>query len=295
MKISKVLLSFIGLIGLWVILTASFVQDRSFGTNKLNAQSPEIIVLKDLSYGPFPMQKLDLCMPKSLTPGSTISSVILSHGGGGDKKNYLSICKGLARRGIVAATVNFREDPPPAYPRVVEDVKRALAWLKDLARRRNVEIHRVGAWGGSLGGYLSSMLGTNEFENKVSCVSNNFGPTDFTDPEWEGYSEGVYLFVNKFFGGITYEEDPELYENASPITHISANDAQSWLFTRSRNEKLVPRSQITRMASALEAVGIDTEIYEYTGFGPGHANRFILKAKQLLEKRMNFMENCLTR
>ena len=90
------------------------------------------------------------------------------------------------------------------------------------------------------------MMGTIEFDNKVNCVVNNFGPTDFTDEELEG-SPLKDEFVENFFGGVTSDENPGLYKNLSPITHSSLEDASSWLFTRSINDKLVPKSQMTRM------------------------------------------------
>lgn len=292
---TKLLLFVAGLLGLWVVLTASFLQNRSFGTNGIKANSQDSSLIKDLPYGPDPMQKLDLCIPNNLSSGNSASLVILLHGGGGDKSDFLSVCKMLAERGIPAATANYREDPPPAYPRVVEDAKSALAYLTKLAQNRGITIQKTGAWGGSMGGYLSSMLGTNEFDNKVDCVSNNYGPTDFTDPAWEGYTEADEQFINKFFGGVTYEQDPQLYQEASAITYVSTNDAPSWLFTRSTNDHLVPRSQMIRMSDALRAIGIDTEIYEYTGVGPGHANKLPpLQARKLLNKRLDFMQNCLS-
>lgn len=141
------------------------------------------------------------------------------------------------------------------------------------------------------------MLGTEEFEDKVNCVSNNFGPTDYTDKDSNGYNpEAEERLLEKFFGGVTYEEDPKLYEEASPITHVSPNDADSWLFTRSTNDKLVPRSQMTRMIAALTAVGIEVEFYEYKGTGGRHANQLPpQEAQKLNQKKFGFTEKCLNR
>lgn len=250
----------------------------------------DIRVEKDLSYGTHPDQKLDLCRPKEIT--GKVPGIILIHGGGGDKESFLWFCQQYAKRGFVATAVNYREEPPPVYPKALEDVKAALTWLK---ARKEVDGQRIGASGGSLGGYLSSMLGTQEFENKVKCVANNFGPTDYNDPAWEDVSpEALERFVAKFFGDVTPEENPELYRQASPITYVSANDAVGWFFTRSKNDRLVPESQMTRMIEALAAVGIETKYYEYSGTGGGHANNLSFQeAQKLNQKKFGFMEKCL--
>ncbi|OGM12572.1 hypothetical protein A2V80_00925 [Candidatus Woesebacteria bacterium RBG_16_39_8b] len=276
--------------GLLVIILGTIIlRNNNFAPNGADAAS-NIIVEKDIAYGSLPKQKLDLCKPKSVS--GKVPGVILVHGGGGDKSDFLNACKELAKNGLIAITVNFRETPPPSWKVILEDNRRALAWLK---ARNDVDSEKIGAMGGSAGAYVASMMGTTEFENKVNCVENNFGPTDFSDEAWgEGplYDE----FVDKFFGGVTYEENPELYKQLSPITHASANDANPWFFTRSTNDQLVPRSQMTKMIDALENVGISTEFYEYEGTGGGHANNLPpLAALQLFNKRINFLVDCLSR
>lgn len=249
----------------------------------------KIMVKKNISYGTEEKQKLDLCLPKNIKGG--VPGVILIHGGGGDKKSFLPSCKQLAKKGLVAVTINFREEPPPSHSKILEDISLALAWLKS---RDEVDREKIGAMGGSLGGYVAAFTGTFEFKDKANCVVNNFGPTDFTDPALED-SPLKDTFVEKFFGGVTYEEDPRLYQELSPITHVSSNDAQ-FFFTRSTNDQLVPISQMTLMIERLKSVGIEAQLFEYDGKGGGHANKLSLsQAEQLFEKRVNFLVNCLTR
>ena len=256
---------------------------------KSNASTSEISVSYDVAYGSHPKQKLDLCKPKNVS--GKLAAVTLVHGGGGDKSSFTSICQKLAGRGFVAAAVNYREDPPPTYEVILADNQAALSWVK---ARDYVDPNKIGSWGGSMGGYVSSMQGDQEGSNKVQCVNNNYGPTDFTDPdEWEG-SPLMDEAVQKFFGGVTYNENPQLYKDLSPITHVSSNDAGKWLLTRSTNDHLIPRTQMTKMVSALQNVGLQVEFYEYNGTGSGHANKLgPLQARRLLQKRLNFMTDCL--
>ena len=272
-----------------LIISTFLLKTRSVAPTNSNASASGITIEYNIAYGSHPKQKLDLCKPKNIT--GSLPAVTLIHGGGGDKNDFTSICKKLAENGFVAAAVNFREDPTPSYKVILPDNDAALSWLKS---KDYVDPNKIGSWGASLGGYVSSMLGTVEGPDKVQCVNNNYGPTYFTNPnEWEG-SPLADEFVEKFFGGVTYDENPQLYKDHSPLIHVSSNDAGKWLFTRSTNDHLVPRTQITKMIEALKAVGLQTEFYEYQGTGGGHANQLgFFQANKLLQKRLNFMTECL--
>lgn len=273
---------------LFILFSSHFLKNRSLAPKDSDAAS-EIIFQQDVPYGALPKQKLDLCKPKNLQ--GKVPGIIIIHGGGSDKSKHTAQCKKFAQNGFVAVAVNYREEPPPSWKVILADNRLALNWLK---ARDDVENSKIGAVGGSLGGYVSSMMGVHESEMAVECVNNDFGPTDFTDPSWDRESEFGQYFVKKFFGGETYEQNPELYENLSPTTYVSSDDAANWLFTRSTNDRLVPRSQMTRMIDALSKAGIKTEFYEYDGTGAGHANNLPPLANlSLFNKRIDFMVNCL--
>src|SRR4030043_1354797 len=240
-----------------IISSIIFQKVESFTPKTPKAANIEIIVEKDIAYGKFDKQKLDLCRPRLIA--YRLPAIILIHGGGGDKSGFSKICQDLAKNGFIAAAVNFRESPAPSYKVILPDNRLALSWL---ASRTYVDPNKLAVWGGSLGGYVSAMTGTFEEVNKVKCVCENAGPTDFTDPNLEG-SPLHDEFIKNYFGGITYEKNPKLYTDLSPITHVSSNDAQIWLFTRSTNDHLVPRTQMTLMISALQVIRISTDFYEY--------------------------------
>ncbi len=260
-----------------------------YDTDVSVTDTQNISVQRNVAYGDDPKQVLDLCKPKTLTSKAPL--IILIHGGGGDKVSYISSCQRLAQSGYFAATVNYREDPPPAYPKALDDVRDALSYLLKLEQ---VDTKKVGAMGGSAGGYLSSMLGTQEENQKVACVVNQFGPTDLTDPSILNLSIWKSRLFPKMFGNVTYEENPELYKNASPITYVSANDAD-FFFTRSVNDPLVPKSQAERMIAALRSVGKQVaNVYEFNGTGGGHATKLPSKdAEKLWNMQINFLDSCL--
>ncbi|MBI3464282.1 MAG: hypothetical protein HY000_14680 [Planctomycetes bacterium] len=105
---------------------------------------------------------------------------------------------------------------------------------------------------------------------------NQFGPTDLLDPDLETFNPAFWSAperaLTKLFGPDD-RNNAELRRQASPITHVSANDAE-FIFTRSVNEKLIVKSQAMRMIEKLRGVGKTVpDLYEFQGEGPAHAVR----------------------
>lgn len=258
----------------------------------VDVQAPttsEVNIERNIKYGPSDKQAVDICAPKGQT--GSLPLVLLIHGGGGDKSQYASTCRRLAASGYLAAAINYREEPAPAYPKALDDTEKALAFLRN---NRNVNPARTASMGGSAGGFLSSLLGTKETDQKVMCVVNQFGPTDLTDPAILSLPIWKTRLFPKMFGNVSYEEDPQLYKNASPITYVSGDDAD-FFFTRSTNDPLIPKSQPIRMIEALRKVGkIVPDLYEFDGNGGGHATRLPSQAaEKLWNAQKNFLDNCL--
>ena len=89
------------------------------------------------------------------------------HGGSwarGDKANadWRNVCMWLASEGFVAASVNYRLVPDARFPAAIDDVALAVEWLRapEQVERFGIDPTRIGAFGGSAGGNLASLLGT---------------------------------------------------------------------------------------------------------------------------------------
>src|SRR5258708_2890852 len=72
----------------------------------------------------------------------------------------LQYAKPLVAAGYTVFTVNHRALPRFRYPAAVEDVQRAVRFVRHNASRYGIRADRIGAAGGSSGGHLVSMLGT---------------------------------------------------------------------------------------------------------------------------------------
>src|SRR5947209_2309359 len=104
----------------------------------------------------------------------------------------LQYAKPLVAAGYTVFVVNHRALPRFHYPAAVEDVQRAVRFVRSNAGSFGIRADRIGAAGGSSGGHLVSMLGTLDGKGnandsdpveresaKVQCVVARAAPTNF--------------------------------------------------------------------------------------------------------------------
>lgn len=185
-------------------------------------------------------------------------AVLEIHGGGwvgGNKEEDEQIARGLAEAGFVVFVVEYRIAPVDPYPAAVEDVQAALVWVRTHAPEYGADPDAVGAFGGSAGGHLAALLATLDGP-KVDAAVSIAGPMDLADPTVS--LETVFFFAS-FIGCLTSHCDPADAAAASPINHVSADDAPIFL-ANSLDDPLVPVTQAQRMAVALAAAGVDYEL-----------------------------------
>ena len=106
-----------------------------------------------------------------------------------DKSAHLAYLAGLARKGFVVASVEYRTCNEGPYPMPLIDIKSGIRYLRAHADEYGIDPAKVVIGGESAGGNLASMTGvTNglaEFEkgeyleqsSSVSAVINYYGPT----------------------------------------------------------------------------------------------------------------------
>src|SRR5580700_7542818 len=127
--------------------------------------------------------------------------VIIIHGGGfigGTSKNGSeAYCADfLAPAGYSVFSINYRLAPKYPYPATVEDVERAIRYIRHNAKTWKADPKRIALVGGSAGGYLSNMVGilqapgnagskdpVDRTSARVQAVVTLFGPSDFRGRE----------------------------------------------------------------------------------------------------------------
>jgi acetyl esterase/lipase len=178
---------------------------------------------------------LDVYSPPDKSDGHR-AAVILIHGGGWtdlDKSTMRTMGNFLARSGFVCFAADYRlfHGADTAWPAQLDDVQRAVRWIRANAEKYGVNAERIGAFGHSAGAQLAALLGMEDtrdnsdatlakYSSRVQAVVDVSGPTDFTGHRDAESAE----FLKKFFGG-DYEKRPEVWRGASPVFHASKDDA----------------------------------------------------------------------
>ena len=137
------------------IVTAVFTAGIFFGCATLFS-SQTYDVQKDVifkSVGNVSL-KADLFLPKK---GNGRPAVVVVHGGSWAKRSgdMESLCKDLAAEGFVVMNVTYRLAPVHLYPKALDDVRDAIAWLKHSAAPLNINPEKLYVWGYSSGAHLA--------------------------------------------------------------------------------------------------------------------------------------------
>jgi acetyl esterase/lipase len=226
------------------------------------AHAQAVGVNTDVEYGKVSGVALKLDAYRPVGAGR-LPAVLVIHGGGwrsGSKESWASVGRGLAREGFVAFVVSYRlACTAPAnplcgfhHPAAANDVRRAFRWVRAHAPAYGANRKRIGALGGSAGGHLAMLIGTTK--------QGDTGPLRAV-VSWSGLS----LMLGVVPGGPvqTYlgcgpDACPDRYADASPILHVSRDDAPTYL-AHSRQEQ-VPLVQSTGMAEKLTQAGVPNQL-----------------------------------
>jgi acetyl esterase/lipase len=220
-------------------------------------------VEENVTYGPG--LKLDVYKPADAGTGSR-SAVILIHGGGWtsfDKSTMKGMGGFLARSGFVAFAVDYRllHEAENRWPAQLDDVQRAVRWVRANAGKYGVNPDRIGAFGHSAGAQLAALLGMEDtrdnsdaalakYSSKVQAVVDVSGPADFTT---EKDPEGIAFFTN--FLGADYSKHPEVWQEASPVFHVAKSNAP-FLIVHGTRDEMVPIAESQELYDKLKAAGV---------------------------------------
>lgn len=196
--------------------------------------------------------------------------VIVIHGGAwsaGDKWQVSDHARELAQAGFVALAINYRLAPAHLLPDQIDDCRTALQWAAQQASRWRADASRACLWGYSAGGHLSALLATRPQPNDppICAVVAGGAPCDF---EFIPPASAALAHV---FGG-TRAELPAVYQQASPIAHVSG-DTPPIFFFHGEVDALVPAASSRRMHDQLRAVGVQSAHHLVPG--RGHLLTFI--------------------
>ncbi|RZJ65877.1 MAG: alpha/beta hydrolase [Flavobacterium sp.] len=226
--------------------------------------------LLNVSYGTDSQQKMDVYLPANRTSQTKV--FILIHGGGwsggsrADMTSTVPVLKSqFPNHAIVNIDYRLATQQSPGFPKQIEDIEKVIDYLKSADYQID---NKYGLIGASAGAHLSMLYGYKyDPDHEVEAICSLVGPTDFTDPS---YTENP-IFMNmlgSLVGNENYEDNPEIFAEVSPRTHVSATSPATIQFAGGQ-DPLIPVSQGTRLKQRLDENGVYNEYYLYPNGGHG--------------------------
>jgi acetyl esterase/lipase len=201
------------------------------------------------------------------------------------------------QRGYTVFPVVHGSQPRFTIPEAVEDMQRAVRYIRHHAKEFGVNPDRLGITGGSAGGHLSLMLGTtgndgdpkaqdpvDRASSRVQAVACFFPPTDFLNygeknkvALGRGTLEGFkppfdFLEQDKITRSFNLVLDEakrrEIGKQISPVYHVSKDSAPTRII-HGDADKLVPIQQAEIIIAKLKEFGVPADLVVKKGAGHG--------------------------
>lgn len=260
----------------------------------------------NVSYGPHERNVMDVWKAKSDRPTPVVIHI---HGGAfvmGDKSTISQVLlRYCLDHGITVATINYRYSTQSPYPAPMEDGARAVQFLRWKAKEWNLDPGAFAATGGSAGAGISLWIGfhddmaepaSSDPVRRQSTRLSVVGPTDGQstyDPrqvaklidEKTGNIGALKTLYGLKSGDQPDERVLRQYEDASPVTHLSAGDPPVFMYY-SRPMRPLPPADMGEgihnprlgffLKERMDKLGIECQIHlvdEYKGKPQGQQTR----------------------
>jgi acetyl esterase/lipase len=242
-------------------------------------KKPESVqILNDIEYakvGDISL-KLDLRLPTDVAGPFPV--IVYIHGGGWSSGNKSSNrATRFATKGFAVASIDYRPSGQAVFPAQLEDCKAAIRFLRANAEKYGLDANHIGAFGHSAGGHLAAMLGTTGGIEELEGTGGNPDQSSRVQAvvDWSGPADLLKLYegaaanrtgsgaVKGLLGGPA-DEKKELAALASPITHVSKDDAP-FLVMHGEVDSIVPVDQGKAMHEALLKAGVQSTWKSYPG------------------------------
>lgn len=192
----------------------------------------------------------------------------------------------LLRAGYTVFAINHRSTPRFHYPAPLEDVQRAVRFVRHHAKRYGIQPMPLGALGGSSGAHLvglTAMLaapGINDDQDLVNrepatlqCIALRAAPTDLVNRMGTAGAGAISMLMQL---PTASPATTKAYAAASPITHVSRS-APPTLLLHGDADETVPYQQSVAMETALRGANVPVKLV--TAPGGAHGPTFAIKGK----------------
>jgi acetyl esterase/lipase len=241
---------------------------------------------------------MDVFTPKKDAKGISVVMVI-SGGFFSSRESILpAFVRPLTDRGYTVFAVLHGSQPRYTIPEIVQDINRAVRFIRYHANDYGIDPDHIGITGASAGGHLSLMLGTagdkgdpnakdpvDRVSSRVQAVACFFPPTDFLNYGKAGDAKiRATDHAPPYRAAFDYREldkesrlwipitDPkrlqEIAQEISPVSHVSPDDPPT-LIIHGDQDRLVPLQQSELIIEKLKKAGVETNLVVKKGAGHG--------------------------
>ncbi|HZU97008.1 MAG TPA: alpha/beta hydrolase [Planctomycetota bacterium] len=244
---------------------------------------------------------VDVYNPPASADSSTIPisslerpAIMVIHGGAwhiGDKSQVAGVAAEFASLGYVAFAPNYSLAPAVEWPAPLLDLQSCLRFLRTNYSELGIDPNRIGAWGGSAGGHLSTMLmlkndpvvvGSSSTTTtsgvftltgirvnavstgRVTCAVDAFGPADLTIPNGMAPDEDGIL--TDFLGAPFAQLSQSRLLSASTTSYV--RDDASVLILHGTADTMVSIDNSEHLYTAL--LGAQADVNFIRVYGGGH-------------------------
>jgi acetyl esterase/lipase len=228
----------------------------------------------DIVYGPDARDNmLDIWRHRDVKAGGRAPVVLQIPGGAwtvnGRRPQAYPLMSRLVEQGWICVSIDYRKSPRNAWPAHIIDVKRALAWVRQNIADYGGDPDFISVTGGSAGGHLASLValtanderlqpGFEDVDTTVQAAVPYYGVYDLTDDK--KMHEMMMQFLELFVMKERYADRPELFEMASPISHVH-RDAPPFFVLHGENDSVIPSVQARAFSGALRDAGASNVCY----------------------------------
>jgi acetyl esterase/lipase len=241
---------------------------------------------------------MDVFTPARDAKGIGIVMVVSGGFFSGHESINTSFIRPFVHRGFTVFAVVHGSQPRYTVPEIIQDMNRAVRFIRHHAKDYDIDRNRIGICGASAGGYLSLMLGTagdagdprardpvDRESNRVQAVACFFPATDLLNYGKTG-RELIYPTDHRppYRAAFDYREldkktmlwvpitDParlrEIARQISPITHVTIDDPPT-LIIHGDSDLLVPFQQSELFVEKMKKAGVETKLVVKKGAAHG--------------------------
>ena len=153
--------------------------------------------------------------------------IIVVHGGSwraGSRRQLPALNRYLARQNYTVAAIDYRHAPRWPFPAAVEDVYRAIDFLRTNSAGLQIDGSRIVLIGRSAGGQIALSAAYAARDPAIRGVVSLYGPTDlvlgYERPSRRAVIDSQSV-LEDYLGG-SPAQNAETYRAASPVNHVTA-------------------------------------------------------------------------